>query len=215
MNTTARQQKKVVLLNGPPGCGKDTLASHLVPYFAFQKMKFAAPIKRMAAGLLDMRVELVEEHKDHKFKILSKETEAEDPNFGNVVYLYEEEDVLREFLIDLSENYLKPRYGKRFFGRIANRELQRSSYSLAVFTDSGFVEEASVIIGALGKENVLLVRLHREGKDFTNDSRSYLPDIAGRNIDVQNNGPISNAVFSVAAAIRGYFGIELLKEMEF
>lgn len=207
-----RAQKRVVLLNGPPKCGKDTLASHLVPYFAFQKMKFAAPIKRMAAGLLDMRTELIEEYKDHEMNILCKETVSDE--FG-IAPTYSEKDTIRRLLIRISEDFLKPVYGDTIFGKIAVREMQRSSYSLNVFTDSGFATEAASIIRAIGKSNVLLIRLHREGCDFTEDSRSYLSGIAGREVDVINSGPISNAVLSVAAAIRGYFKIELLKELEF
>lgn len=207
-----KKQKKVVLLNGPSGCGKDTIASHLVPYFAFQKMKFAAPIKRMAAGLLDMRVELVEDRKDNEFNILCRETISDE--FGSAPK-YGSKDTLRQLLIRISEDFLKPVYGDTFFGRLAVRELQRSSYSLIVFTDSGFATEASSIIRAIGKDNVLLIRLHREGCDFTSDSRSYLRDIAGREVDVINSSTISEAVLRVAAAVRGYFGIELLKELEF
>lgn len=206
-----KTQKKVVLLNGPPKCGKDTVASHLVPYFNFQKMKFAAPLKRMAAGLLDMRVELVEEHKDHKFNILRKETISNE--FG-IAPEYSDEETLRRLLIRISEDFLKPVYGDTFFGRLAVRELQRSSYSLIVFTDSGFAREAESIIRAISKSNVLLIRLHRDGCDFVGDSRSYLSGIAGREVDIVNSGQIADTVLRVAAAIRGYFGIELLKELE-
>lgn len=206
-----RSQKRVVLLNGPPKCGKDTIASHLVPYFAFQKMKFAAPIKRMAAGLLDMRTELIEDHKDHEMNILCKETTSDE--FG-IAPTYSEKDTIRRLLIRISEDFLKPVYGDTFFGRLAVREMQRSSYSLIVFTDSGFATEATSIIRAIGKSNVLLIRLHRDGCTFDGDSRSYLSGIAGREVDVINSSTIADAVLRVASAIRGYFKIELLKELE-
>lgn len=210
-SSNLRGQKRVVFLNGPPGSGKDTIAQHLIPYFAFASMKFAAPIKRMAAGLLDMDVSAVERHKEAEFNILCKETLRDE--FGSAPE-YGSKDTLRRLLIRISEEFLKPIYGDTFFGRLALRELQRSAYSLIIFTDSGFATEASSIIRTIGKNNTLLIRLHRDDCTFERDSRSYLRDIAGRELDVINSGTIHEAVFRVASAIRGYFGIELLKELE-
>ena len=207
-------QKRIVLLNGPPRSGKDTAASHLVPYFAFQKMKFAAPLKRAVAGLLDMSVTALEEHKDNQFNILSKESYVEIDNYGTKRTEYGPKDAPRRLLIDLSESFLKPKYGDTFFGRLATREINRSSYNLIIFTDSGFATEASVITRLYRRENVLLVRLHREGCTFENDSRSYLQDIAGHEVDVDNNGSLSHLTGKVARAITKSFGIEPSKEIE-
>lgn len=209
-----RDKKYVVLLNGPPKCGKDTIVSHLVPYLAFHHMKFAAPLKRMAAALLDMNVEMVEKLKDGEFDILSKEYEEEDVNFGGNKYTYGEKDTLRRLLIRISEEFLKPTYGDTFFGRIAARELRRSSYPLAIFSDSGFVSEAGTVIRTFGQQNTILIRLHRDGCNFDNDSRAYLPDIAGVNRDINNNGTIAETTFRVASAIRAHFKLTLLKELE-
>src|SRR5712664_4127279 len=82
MNQAQKPQKRVVFLNGPPKCGKDTVASHLVPYLQFESMKFAAPIKRMAAALLNMDVSTVERHKDGEFNILCREYERESGSHG-------------------------------------------------------------------------------------------------------------------------------------
>ena len=206
--------KRIVLLNGPPRCGKDTVASHLVPYFQFEKMKFAAPLKRMAAALLDMDVSAVERHKDAEFNILCEEFINIDPNFGREVLTYGPKDTLRRLLINLSEEFLKKHYGDTFFGRVGCRELERSASNLIIFTDSGFAPEASVVTRRYGKNNVLLVRLHRERCTFEGDSRSYLPDIAGFNVDVENDGPISHLTGKVARAITRSFGIEPNKEIE-
>ena len=210
MNT----QKRIVLLNGPPRCGKDTAASHLVPYMQFQKMKFAAPLKRAVCGLLDMSESALENHKDEPFNILSRETQVPIDDYGGTKLEYSEKETPRRLLIDLSESFLKPKYGDTFFGRLAAREINRSSYNLIIFTDSGFAPEASVVTRRYGKNNVLLVRLHRERCTFEGDSRSYLPDIAGFNVDVENDGPISHLTGKVARAITKSFGIEPNKEIE-
>lgn len=212
--TFDRAKKHVVFLNGPPGCGKDLVASHLVQYLAFERMKFAAPIKRMAAGLLNISLESLERLKETEFAALCKETRIQDGAFGTERYEYGEKDTLRRFLIRLSEEFLKPTYGDTFFGRVAVREFKRSSYSLIVFTDSGFVTEADTVIREVGRENTILIRLHRDGATFDNDSRSYLGDIAGSNRDIDNNRPIAHTAAQVAVAIRNHFNITLLKEIE-
>lgn len=209
-----KQPKQVIFLNGPPKCGKDTVASHLVSYLRFEKMKFAAPLKRMAAGLLNISLETVERLKEIEFKALSKETLINERALGSERYEYGEKDTLRRFLIRLSEEFLKPTYGSNFFGRIAVRELQRSSNSLIIFTDSGFTDETKTVIRATGQHNTILIRLHRNGCNYEKDSRSYLPDIAGTNIDVENNGPLSHTVGRVARDVRTNFGITLLKDIE-
>lgn len=199
---------QIVLLNGPPKCGKDTIVSGLTQYLDFKHMKFAAPIKRMAAGLLDMRESLVEQLKDDEFSILCKET------FNGEKYEYGPKDTLRKLLIAFSEDFLKPRYGDRIFGRIAAREIKRSPTSLIIFSDAGFESEVEAVTSALGKGNTLLIRVHRNGCDFTNDSRSYLPDVAGTCYDIQNDDTISFAVAQVARRISRSFSIELKKEIE-
>lgn len=210
MNT----QKRIVLLNGPPRCGKDTAASHLVPYMQFQKMKFAAPLKRAVCGLLDMSESALENHKDEPFNILSRETQVPIDDYGGTKLEYSEKETPRRLLIDLSESFLKVKYGNSFFGRVAVREINRSAHSLIIFTDSGFIDETSVIIKQYRKENVLLIRLHREGCDFKSDSRSYLDNIAGYNVDIDNNGPLSHLTGKVARAITRSFGIVPSKEIE-
>ena len=207
-------KKHVVLLNGPPGCGKDTVATHLVPYLQFHKMKFAAPIKRAVCGLLDMSESTLERHKNEPFSILRRESSREDENFGNTIYEYSEPESPRRLLIDLSESFLKVKYGETIFGRIAYRELQRSASDLIIFTDSGFAAEANAIIRFIGKENCILVRLHREGCTFEGDSRSYLEDIAGRNEDIDNNGHISHTIARVARVIKKQWNIETSSEIE-
>lgn len=209
-----RAKKHVVFLNGPPGCGKDLVASHLVQYLAFERMKFAATIKRMAAAMLGISAESVERLKETEFAILSKETKITDGAFGTERFVYGEKDTLRRLLIRISEEFLKPTYGNTIFGRIAAKELLRSSYPLIVFTDSGFIEEADTVIRTVGRGNAVLIRLHREGCDFRNDSRGYLPDIAGENRDIENNRPIAHTAAQVAVVIRNHFKIELLKEIE-
>ena len=166
----------------------------------------------MVATLLDMSVSTLEQHKDNEFNILSKE-EIHETEFGTKI-TYGPKETPRKLLIRLSEEFLKPTYGPTYFGRLAAREVGRSSNSLIIFTDCGFTTECNTLIGQYGRANTLLCRLHRDGCNFENDSRSYLPDIAGANYDIQNNGSIAVGTALVARRIRDTFGIALNKEIE-
>jgi len=44
----------------------------------------------------------------------------------------------------------------------------------AVYSDSGFNEELSKVVEAVGSDRVIVVQLHRQGTTFNGDSRNYL-----------------------------------------
>ena len=185
--------KKIVLFNGPPGSGKDPIVSALVPYLKFQHMKFAAPIKRMIAGLFDIRLSVLEQGKDLPSKILNGDTP-------------------RDLHIAISEDLLKKRYGDDFLGRIALHEATRSSNRLLLYSDCGFQEEVEHVVRAVGPSNCLLIRLHREGRTFEHDSRSYLPDGMCASVDVHNNDVMHNVAMRCLRHIVRHLHVELEKE---
>jgi|ERR1041385_523510 hypothetical protein len=87
----------------------------------------------------------------------------------------------REFLIHLSEFYMKDRYGEDVFGRwLVYRNLRNIPLpDYVIIDDGGFEIEAST----LTKPRV--VRMIRPGTDFTNDSRCYW---GNPTITIQNDG---------------------------
>lgn len=153
---------KIVLLNGPPGCGKDTAVSHLVPYLNFSHLRFAAPIKRMTCALLGEDTKWLEENKDQPIRTLRR---ADGAAIANI-------DTPRQLLIALSEDLLKKRYGNDFFGLVMNREIEKAAQKLVIISDSGFSEEAGPVIRKWGPPNGLQIQIHGRG-NFDNDSRSY------------------------------------------
>lgn len=177
--------KKIVLLNGPPRSGKDTAAeliqNKLKEKHPVARCKFATGLRCMAeaaieaSGLLDESAEIVplffcDAFKDTKQSSLCGRTP-------------------REVLIQMSEGFVKPLFGKDFFGKVLAHEIKKvktTRTSLFLISDSGFTEEAKVLVEKFGAENILLIRLHADGTSFRGDSRSYISLNDVYSVDVHN-----------------------------
>jgi hypothetical protein len=101
----------------------------------------------------------------------------------------------REFLIKISEEWVKPIFGKDYYGKVAGEAADNELLwdHNVVFSDGGFQEEFDTIKSIVGKENILLVRLYREGASWEGDSRGYLknPDWE---VDIENNGSVEEVI---------------------
>jgi hypothetical protein len=123
------------------------------------------------------------------------------------------DDTPRQLLIELSERLLKPRYGNSYFGNVLWSEATISSGGLFIVSDCGFEEEVGRLIRSAGAANCLMIRIHRKGCDFTNDSRSYLPDGLCKTLDIPNNLTRHDLTMRVLSAIiREWPETELLRE---
>jgi hypothetical protein len=89
--------------------------------------------------------------------------------------------------ISMSEYWAKDKFGMRVFGKLALREIQKSPSKIFVCSDSGFDYEAAPLLPYFGISNVLLVRLHREGKTFAGDSRGYIELPGVRTLEMSND----------------------------
>lgn len=184
---------KIVFLNGPPGCGKDTAAEHVG--MRVNRLKFAAPIKRMVAGCLNETIEWLEANKDIPDDRLNNETP-------------------RKFLIRLSEELIKPIYGKQFFGRCMVEELRkietepgyRGINEYVLITDSGFWDEAVPVVNTFGIDNCLKIEIRRSGKTFEGDSRSYWKMTGLRTVSLFNDGrpdQLGDKLFGILSNVYG------------
>lgn len=154
---TELRKPKVLFFNGPPGCGKDTISNLLALHskVPLLQMKFADPLKDQCCALLGITREELERIKDLPHPALGGGTP-------------------RDYLIGLSEKYIKPVYGDQFFGNVAVNKIKRSSAARRIaFSDSGFLSEAQPVVTHCGLENCAKIEIHRKGKDFSKDSRSY------------------------------------------
>lgn len=182
--------KKVILFNGPPYSGKDTLGDAVISAArgAAVKLKFAEPLKRgvHASFGLDCDVNYFEFRKD----IPAAEFMGVTP---------------RQAYIAHSESYLKLLYGKDIFGKIAANRVLYIQEPIIVVTDSGFYDEAMSVINVVGAQNVLLIHVMREGKTFDGDSRSYI-DLPGvMTLQIKNQeGKVEDTVNTVLGYVNSF-----------
>lgn len=116
---------------------------------------------------------------------------------------------IREAMIYVSEVLVKPRWGEDYFGKQRVRkiiETEKLFYGKTptgrypIFSDdsAAFVDELPPLINHMGQENILLIRVHRDGFTFDGDSRSYIPDgVINQTIDITNNGTEEEFLFNV------------------
>ena len=154
----------LIILNGPPESGKDTLADYIIKFDkTCSKTKLAHPLKEGCKGLYGLTTEQMKYFE-------SNGTIKNSPHelfFGKS---------WREVNIHLSEKYMKPTYGKDIFGKIlANRiKTQGKPGETILVSDGGFDEEIVPLIEAFGKDKIVIIKLYRKDKTFKEDSRNYI-----------------------------------------
>lgn len=203
---------KVVVLNAPSRVGKDVGASYLTecinsnrePLIAHHR-EFKYTLFKITADMLGISVEdflvgynmTVEDYCDTFLPIYKDYFLQMGVTWWKDIPLYSVNNKVmskRQALIHTSENIIKPNFGEDAFGKMFVNNLPEEG--VVFVSDGGFKEEILPIIDHIGKENLLIIRINREGYDFSNDSRNYLtkemfdkdncPDI----IDLENNGTL-------------------------
>lgn len=155
----------IVILNAPPHCGKDTIANILKDSHGFAKTEFKHTMFKAALGLSGLsEEEYMARYNNRELK------ESPWDKLGGLS--------CRGFMIHISENVMKPLFGQDVFGKRASSACDFAmtcGYDNIVFSDGGFIDEIKALHE--GGHEVLVVRLHRDGYGFGNDSRNYLyPD---------------------------------------
>ncbi len=148
---------KVLILNGPPSSGKDSLAEVM-------RKKFGAKHRSFKSRLLTLTryfYGVSQVQWDAWYTTEGKETPRAELDFQSC----------REALIFVSEVVTKPNFGNAYFGNAALKTMPDDG-SVYVFSDGGFPDEIKPFMDA-GYE-VLVARLYREDHTFGNDSRDYL-----------------------------------------
>lgn len=171
--------------SGPPRAGKDTIAARLaakiedVHKVQPQLLACTTPMREAAYSLLGRPYDLLhyEHHKDDPQPALAGRS-------------------IRQAMIALSEEHVKPAYGTDFWGRsLLSRQWDPAPRFLFV-TDCGFPSEGELFRDTFGHDQCVWVCVVRKNTDFSKDSRGYV-SFDGRTITVINDDDIDVAVDTV------------------
>lgn len=166
-------KKHVIFLNGPPRCGKDTLADKIKAIIPSKiaHLKFAEEVKKGTHEYFgcpkDIPADYYENVKDEPLDIFEGKTP-------------------REAYIWYSEEYMKPKHGKDIFGRLLAGKINTQKEDIIVISDSGFIEEFYPVSEL---NDFTLVKIIRNSLNFAKDSRSYWVNAFYPDVElVVNNG---------------------------
>ena len=169
------KMNKVIIFNGPPSSGKDLFASILYKYMVTNEAH------HNFANRLTFKKTLIDLTQKY-YQISSYEWSERYNEAGLKEIGWDKLGGLsqREALIDMSENKIKPMLGNDFLGKALAFDVRKSGpayyNTYYLVSDGGFKEELQPIIDKVGEDNVIVLRLHRDGYDFSGDSRGYIED---------------------------------------
>lgn len=154
-----------VVLNGPPGCGKDTIANKIVEQGVFRKHQFKDALYAHTAKHFEIDLD--------KFIHFASDRVLKDSKslagLGG--------RTPRQALIHVSEDIYKPRFGSDYFGKAEVARVEElcgrvDSDVNVIYPDGGFAAELLCIDSVF--DGIAIIRLHRDGFSFEGDSRSYI-----------------------------------------
>lgn len=194
-------KSKIILLNGPRGCGKTEAVKKIRECSTY-------PIKdrRCKDHLWCLTREFFCMTSDEFFSIYedreTKEKPVEEfsvslaaynalaPHIGipplpkKVVGDDKVKLSVREALIYVSEVLCKPTFGEDYFGAARAKAIRPDEK--CVDDSCGFDDEIEPTIKLLGQDNILLIRIHGRG-DFKGDSRNFISNgVVNNTVDIEN-----------------------------
>lgn len=190
----------ITIFNGPPGSGKDSAADHLVKQWGYHKLEMKGALRKLAHKIASLTIPEEDAKKlceQLEFDRERKSTEKR-PEFGDRTW--------REFLIWLSEDVCKPIFGADIFSLAAVKAIYDCGAREIVFSDCGFQVEVDTIYRSLPKGVTIdLVHLHREGANFSEDSRGYVRSPQDRDHSVLINDGTIDELYTKIDRWMGYY----------
>jgi hypothetical protein len=147
----------IIIFNGPPAAGKDEATAQFVErgykHLSFKEVLIEETCKYFG---------VTREWFMNGYNIRRIKEEPKSALLGKS---------RRSALIHVSENVIKPKYGKDFFGqRVAEKIEPDVDYAIS---DGGFSEEIAPILKNVNADEIILVQLMRDGCSYHGDSRRY------------------------------------------
>jgi hypothetical protein len=160
------------IFNGPPGSGKDEACHFLKRYYGYKHLQFKDQLFVDTAEHFGVSLNwFLSDYQDRTLKEITR------PELNGMSK--------REALIHVSENVIKPKHGRDYFGvKTAERVDPELDYC---FSDGGFIEEVHPLINRVGLENICIVQLYRTGCSFSSDSRNYIDGILTEDLGNQHS----------------------------
>lgn len=147
---------KIIILNGPPRCGKDTAANAIESYYGAdtcKHMKISQPLKDISQMVFGQ-----------PYQVLEMNKEKELPKF-NISY--------RDAQIGTFQQLI-PVFGAEWLGYCMVNAINAAEQPYFVLSDGGRMEDIRPLIPFFGPENLMIVQIMREGCNFLGDIRSYI-----------------------------------------
>lgn len=185
----------VIGFNGPPHCGKDTIAYALADWLRIHEAENDVPIWVEALSLPMRHVGftiLGEHYTPQRYAEVKDEYKSIfDSELGKPA-------TLRQFMINFSELFIKPTYGCDFWAKQLARRVDLDAIGFLIVTDIGFQEECSWLdTKGVGSSRFTTIQLERDGTDWSKDSRGYCSGL--NRLRIANNTTVEEAVQAVVS----------------
>ncbi|MAW08495.1 MAG: hypothetical protein CME61_09495 [Halobacteriovoraceae bacterium] len=168
---------KIICLNGPPNCGKDTVGNMIKTKLAYQGYECETiAVKDALFHYIKENYPFVPLEKYHAstIEVMGAEGSRGLPKRfkeAPVIDFMGQKMSMRQLLIDLSEEQLKPKFGSDFLAKMCYDAVFALDVDFAIITDVGFNCEYTVFRDNLETH---LIKIYRYGCNFEKDSRKRL-----------------------------------------
>lgn len=187
----------VVILNAPPSSGKTVAQNHLFNEEGFTCFSFKSKLIDLVISVYNIDPEVWWDW----YTTEGKEIPRKELNGKSC----------RQALIHMSEEVIKPAFGKDYFGKISGvkilQHIDRTFGEVLQYAsdDGGFDEEVEALGEVIGFENIYIIQIYRDGYNYSNDSRKYIDTekIPDQNyISIYNNGTEDEFLYEISEIVK-------------